>query len=380
MKTICFVLSASNTKGANGAFLELIDGLDKNIFTPVVLLPTNGPIESELRYRNIQFRIISYKWWVHVENFPKYKQIARLVFNIITLPFICWYVLKWRADIIYTNTIVISSGLFAAIVLNKPHVFYIHEFGDLDHKLIFDFGRRISVRLASSFSEKIIFASYSCLNYYRGFIDKDKCVVVYQSVTIPTLNNNFLPRNIYKRKLQCVIVGRLHENKGQKEAIEAVSILIDRGLDVGLWIIGDGDLKYTASLKQIVKEKNIESSVSFLGYHEYPFEMVKEADVFLMCSRSEAFGRVTVEAMLMSKPVIGLKRGGTVEIVQDGFSGFLYDQSNYKDLAEKIRFFYQHQNLIKLYGDRGKKRALEMFNQRRYAKDISIIFYNVLKK
>ena len=373
MKTICFVLSASNTKGANGALLELISGLDRNIFTPVVLIPNSGPIERELTEKNIRFRVINYKWWVHAPNFPNYKKLARLIFNIFTLPLICSQMIKWRVDIIYTNTIAISSGLFAAIILNKPHVFHIHEFGDLDHKLIFDFGRRTSLWLANSFSKRFIFVSYACLNHYRGFIENKKSAVIYQSVTLPTLDKHFLPRNVFKHKLQCVIVGRLHENKGQKEALEAVNILMDQGLDVGLWIVGEGDLRYEHLLKEIVRKRNIENHVVFLGWQDNPFLIIEDADVFLMCSKNEAFGRVTVETMLMARPVIGLRSGGTSEIIQEGFSGLLYDQSNYKNLAEKIYIFYQHPDLIQKIGVNGRKAAMERFTQAHYVDSVSAI-------
>ena len=49
-----------------------------------------------------------------------------------------------------------------------------------------------------------------------------------------------------------------------------------------------------------------------------------DADVALMCSSSEAFGRTTVEAMKLGRPVIGADAGGTAELVRDGWNGLLY--------------------------------------------------------
>jgi len=119
---ICFVLSASNTKGANGAFLELIDSLDKNEFSPYVILPSKGPIIYELRNRNITFKVFYYKWWMHGEGSPKWKWLSRRVINFILFPFICYQILKWSCDIIYTNTITIDVGFFVATILRKPHI------------------------------------------------------------------------------------------------------------------------------------------------------------------------------------------------------------------------------------------------------------------
>ena len=52
--------------------------------------------------------------------------------------------------------------------------------------------------------------------------------------------------------------------------------------------------------------------------------MIEQADIGLTCSRNEAFGRTTVEALLMGKPVIGTNTGGTVDLISDGVDGLLY--------------------------------------------------------
>ena len=55
-----------------------------------------------------------------------------------------------------------------------------------------------------------------------------------------------------------------------------------------------------------------------------------------MCSRAEAFGRVTVEAMKLGLPVIGAARGATPELVRDGWNGLLYAHGDANELAGKI--------------------------------------------
>jgi glycosyltransferase involved in cell wall biosynthesis len=55
-----------------------------------------------------------------------------------------------------------------------------------------------------------------------------------------------------------------------------------------------------------------------------------------MCSRCEAFGRVTVEAMKLGLPVIAANTGGSPELVQHGINGLLYEWGNPLDLAKQI--------------------------------------------
>ncbi len=56
---IAFFLSASNTKGSNGVFLELIDSLSSSKFDFFVVLPSAGPITKELEKRRIPFKVFT---------------------------------------------------------------------------------------------------------------------------------------------------------------------------------------------------------------------------------------------------------------------------------------------------------------------------------
>ena len=67
-------------------------------------------------------------------------------------------------------------------------------------------------------------------------------------------------------------------------------------------------------------------------------------NIELMCSICEPFGRVTVEGMRSGLIVIGSNTGGTVDIIQDGYNGYLYQQGNSTDLADKIQYVIEHEN------------------------------------
>jgi len=378
MKRICFILSDSNIKGPNGAFIELINSLDRNRFNPYVILPSVGPMVYELKNRGISFKILYYKWWMREEDSPKWKKLARIVINFIVFPFICYQIIRWRCDIVYTNAIVIGVGLFSAIILKKTHIFHIHEFGYAHHKLIFDLGKTASLWLANKFTKYFICVSHSVAEEYSHFIEKNKIKVIYQSVTIPSKMLNEKTSIVKRHKFQCVIVGRLFENKGQVDAIKAVSHLINKEhLDIGLWIIGEGNQEYERYLKEIVKKNNVEKFIVFLGYLDNPFPLVKKSDIALICSKSEGFGRVTVEAMLLGKPVIGARSGATTELIKDGFNGFLYKFGDFEDLAEKIKLYYKNPSLIEQMGTNAKKWALEQFNQKDYTEKVSILLESI---
>lgn len=101
-----------------------------------------------------------------------------------------------------------------------------------------------------------------------------------------------------------------------------------------------------------------------------PRALLRRADAILMCSKREAFGRVTVEGMLAGKPVIGANSGGTLELIQDGITGLLYTSGDPKALAEKIRYLYENPDTATHVGENAKAWAETSFTRDRYRKDV----------
>jgi len=164
-----------------------------------------------------------------------------------------------------------------------------------------------------------------------------------------------------KDSLKLVMTGTLAPTKGQQEAIKAVGLLNDEGLDTEICLIGgSASPEFKAELDSIIKDHNIAGKVHFVGHQENPFAYIALADVGVMASRREAFGRVTFEYLAAGKPVVGANSGATPEIVQDGRSGYLYEQGDSKDLAGALSNYAKNKSLIKKHGENGKKATDQM--------------------
>jgi glycosyltransferase involved in cell wall biosynthesis len=99
-----------------------------------------------------------------------------------------------------------------------------------------------------------------------------------------------------------------------------------------------------------------------------------------MCSRKEAFGRVTVEGMKAGKPVIGANSGGTKELIKDRYNGFLYTFGDYHELAEKVKYLCQHPDEARQMGENGKQWALEKFNIEHYTEEVLTVLRRLIGK
>jgi glycosyltransferase involved in cell wall biosynthesis len=87
-----------------------------------------------------------------------------------------------------------------------------------------------------------------------------------------------------------------------------------------------------------------------------------------MCSRSEAFGRVTIEAMLRKKPVIGYMAGGTSELIEEGVTGFKF--KNVDDVLNALGSLLGDGCLMQQMIDNAERRAKLYFSEDYYTNNV----------
>jgi len=379
---VCFILHSSKKGGAERVNLELMDGLRNKGIQSFAILPSDGPLIKELKKRNVRLKVIKYKWWMREEGSPLWKRLGRLILNLIKTVLVVRQVKKWKVDVVYSNTITICVGAFAAKLLHLPHIWHIHEFGYEDHRLCFDLGEKIAMGIMNQLSDVCIVSSKAVREKYRKFFPDRKIKLIYYAVCVTNESSCKILK--IKKQLQeasgtkCMIVGSLHKGKYQEDAIRAIGKLIDEEIDVRLYIVGEGILKYKQYLESLVIRDDLENHVQFLEYIDNPFPVMQQADILLMCSRKEAFGRVTVEGMKAGKPVIGAGSGGTKELIRDGYNGFLYTFGDYRELAEKVKYLCQHPDEAGQMGENGKQWALEKFNIEHYTEEVLTVLRRLI--
>jgi glycosyltransferase involved in cell wall biosynthesis len=372
--------------GAERANLELIDGLKNNGVNCFAILPTYGPLIEELKKRDVPFKVFPYMWWMYQEGSPFWKRVARVIWNFVMILPIILQVKRWGIDVIFTNTITVCVGAFAAKILRLPHIWHMHEFGYEGHRLVYDLGTKISLWLMNKLSTACIANSYAVAEKYRRFIPDEKLKVVYYAVCIMDQMDQYfhsfleLQEQINREAdIRCAIVGTLQQGKGQEDAIKTIGELRCKGVKARLYVVGEGSPRYKQYLLSLVAQGDLKDYVTFLGYIANPIQVMQCVDVILMCSTMEAFGRVTVEAMRAGKPVIGARSGGTTELIQEGFNGLLYTPGNYKELAEKNLYLYEHPEVMKCMGENGQKWVTEYFTVEHYAEKVFTILKQVFQ-
>ncbi|WP_278631161.1 glycosyltransferase family 4 protein [Parabacteroides goldsteinii] len=184
---------------------------------------------------------------------------------------------------------------------------------------------------------------------------------LYLKKDIPTILNginctDILPKKntIKNQTFHIVQIGRLaHALKGQDILIEAISILYQKGYkNISVDFIGDGESK--DFLKNLVKSKQLEEQIHFLGSKEqsYIFTHLKDYDLFVQPSRREGFGLTVTEAMAAKVPVLVSNQEGPMEIIENGKYGYYFESNNINSCAneiEKIMIIPRYDIVIKAH-------------------------------
>jgi glycosyltransferase involved in cell wall biosynthesis len=351
---IAFVSHSSGNSGAERAMLNEIDKLLEKDVLVHVTLPSPGPLEKELEKRGVFYSIgkirsaIKSRWTVQndvkKEIISNTGQLAEL-YRII------------QPDVVISIASVIFEGAFAAKLAGIPHIWNISEYGVREHGIRFLIPEGARMDLINNYSEKVLFPSQTIREHFLGKIALKKTDVLPPISADEVLNDKKIDSQVFEKNdsLKLVIAGNVVEGKGQRDAVLAVAELQRRGVDVSLVMVGPyRRTKYFREIQRIIN-KNRMKNVKILPEVESVIPIFRAADIVLMCSVFESFGRVTAEAMLCEKPVIGADSGATPELVKDGVTGFLYQPGDYRELAARIEHFVNHKTDIQKFGKNGAR-------------------------
>lgn len=368
MKVLWVSHSSLLRSGAELSLIEAIKCLRERGHESAVVVPKDGELRDALREMGVETFVIHYNWWVS-NRISALLRIRRLIYFLrLAAGEFSELIRRSGADLVVTNTLVIPVGALGAYFAGRPHVWYVRElFGDDGHDKHFDYGERFSLFLMDRLSRLIITNSETVRRQLARHIPEAKLRCIYNSIELPPIEHI---QNRSDSLLRLGIVGLLSPGKRQDEAIRALVLLKSRGISGHLLLIGGQIDDYESFLRETAAELGVGAQIEFTGFVTDPFTSMAGVDVVLVCSRGEAFGRVTVEAMKLGKPVIGAASGGTIEIIRDGWNGYLYRLGDPEDLAAKIEILYRDEVLLREMGENARSWANQMFNREKYSNDL----------
>ena len=359
--------------GAELCLVEAVRALADRGWESVVVLPEEGELEALLAGAGARTRREKFSWWVAAPAARGWGRRARRVAG---------HLARWRhlarvvrqeaPDVVASNTLAVPGGALAARAAGVPHVWLLHEFGRLDHGLEWDLGEDAAMRLVRALSERVTVISDSLLRHFSPWIPPEKLRRLYLSVELSAVPPA-PPARPAGSPLELVLVGQKAPGKRQEDAVRAVALLRGRGVTARLVMVGREDPEYGERLRALVGELGLEDRVEVLPFTPEPLRLVMAADAALVCSRMEAMGRVTVEAMKLGKPVVGAHSGGTAELVRDGWNGLAYPPGDVEALARALERLHHDRALLKRLGRNAREWAGAEFTRERYGERLDAV-------
>lgn len=370
-----FVTHCNDLSGANKSFLSIVQQLKAKMEIVVLCNNSKGLLKEKLQLEGIEVLTANYSWWYISPRTNPIKQIYRNYvdkkkYNTEWLTSRLVDSLKeYKFDFVYTNTSVIDAGMRISKILCIPHIWHIREFGEEDFGFLPILSKNVYIETFQA-SEKIIVISDALKEKYLQFIPKEKITRIYNGFEIEKLlgNGKEISNN---HPINILITGQVCKGKGQGQAIEAVNKLRKKNYNIELYVAGSVDYSYLNPILDRISNYN--DWLHILGNCKDVYSLRNEMNIELVCSRSEAFGRVTLEAMLHGIPVVGSNAGGTRELIKDKETGLLYDVDDIDKLTECISTIINN-NLLRNTIRCNAKEFASRFNIKKTAEDVFDVF------
>lgn len=229
-----------------------------------------------------------------------------------------WYLRRKSPDLIITHNSRATSLLARARKgLCIPHLAFSHSYKthrikNVDHMVV----------LTEDMKHHFVSSGHSntSISIFPNVIEK-----------IP----NLVPRDHLRQDqpIRLGFVGRLNEEKGLKDLLHALALLIDR-CQLELHVAGSGPDQL--KIEYLAKKLGIASTIYYSGWVDNVGKWLESKDFAVFPSRYEPFGIVVLEATAYGCPVIATDVAGPASQITHGVNGWLAKPASPKDLANVI--------------------------------------------
>lgn len=253
-------------------------------------------------------------------------------------------------SVVQVNGAILIAGVLAARLEGLP-VFWLLN----DCTVPKLFARTIKA-IAGASGATLVAASRAVIDYYD--------LQHSTPIVFPPLPSS-LPEPLSPKKVGRLLgtLANLSPGKGFETVIDVLSLLQPEMPELRLEIVGrilENKKWYYDNLRERASAKGVAESVHFVGFLQEPMEWLREIDVMVFCSESEASPGVVAEAMACGTPVVATDIPATREMLGD--AGILVEPGNLAKLASSIREILTNESLYHECVARGRKRSAELFS------------------
>ena len=313
--TVLVAHPSADLYGSDRVLLESVDALVEQGWGVVVTVPSDGPLVPHLRRRGAE--VVLCRTPVLRRSALRPRGAVRLLADVVAGTVAGARLLRrHRPAVVYVNTVTIPWWFLLARAAGSPVLAHVHEAESSSPPAV----RRVlalplllatAVVANSRFTRGVLLASVPRL--------ARRTTVVHNAVPGPGAPAP--AREQVEGPVRVVCAGRLSPRKGAEVVLEAVAVLVERGVDVRLELVGDvfpGYEWFEQRLRERAAAAPLAGRVHLVGFRADVWPHLAGADVVVVPSLlDESFGNAAVEAVLAARPVVVSDLGGLREAAGD---------------------------------------------------------------
>jgi glycosyltransferase involved in cell wall biosynthesis len=375
--TVLYVNHVSQISGGEESLLDLITRLDRNRFVPVLACPPGDmaaraeavgihaeplPVPRFRRTRN-PIKVSSYALsWVVGAN-----QIRRIVRDV-------------APKIVHANSA--TAQLFTGAIAQKAGIPCAWHSRDL-RRLPFPAGT------LCRYADRVIAVSEAVAEFLAASgLSRPKVTRIYGGIDPAVWRARVTGKDV-RAELGLapgdrilLMAAQLFPWHRHEDAIRAMSFIVLKEPSTRLLLAGSDPFgehgEMASNLERLADQSGVRKNVIFLGHRDDIPDLMNAADLLLIPSDAEPFGRAALEAMALGKPVVGTRAGGLPEVVRDGETGLLVVPRFPESLAEACLRVLQNRHLAASLGEAGRARVESAFHVDRTVRETMALYDSML--
>lgn len=200
----------------------------------------------------------------------------------------------------------------------------------------------------------------------------------------PFILNNGIKDHFVSRtrgpKLELLYLSNFIKSKGIWDALHAALILHKEGLDFRLRLVGSEYDVTKATIMEFAQTHSLVSKIEVVGpaFNDHKYEILSSSDILLLPTQNDAFPLVILEAMQFGVVAISTNQGSISEIVEEGKSGFLVNERNPNEIAEKVITLIRNPTRLQQMSAYSRIRYTEKFSYKIFEKNLLEILESCL--
>ena len=314
---------------------------------------------------------------------------------IINTFFISLIIIFLRIDIVHARSRAPAWSCFLSCLITRAKfVTTFHGVYNFSNK-IKKFYNSVMVRSNLIIAGSNFVFNHIHKNYGKLITSQKRLLVIFRGINTEYFDNSNITNekvksfksfvNFNTEKFKILLPGRLTRWKGQEMFIESLKILKTKHGKENFQaiILGShqGRTVYFKKLVSMIEKYNLKNNIFFLQHaREMPVAYYISDVVVSSSIEPEAFGRISVEAQAMRRPILASDHGGSKETIVNGKSGFLFENEKPEALAENLnKLMEMDKDKLQSIGNEGRKNILKKFDVEQMCNSTFIEYKKLIK-